>query len=173
MKHNDSQGRQRDIKGMTVTVRCNWTGWDPSHIALSAPPIEERVTIDGFLPSTSQRHPEPVVVPRYGREIAGADNDIPCISALPEKAQNTLLAVVTVDPGKAGRFEILLDQGPFSSEKGIEIPNPPLESLVRIVLEELPLQARIVIPLRPLTELTSHEEELLAGMKIHIAIEEP
>jgi hypothetical protein len=158
---------------MIVTVRGHVTGGDPFHIALSAPPIEGCVTIEGLLPPTSQGHPEPVVVPGYGGEIAGADNDIPWVSALPEKAQNTLLAVVAVDPDKAGRFEILLEQGPLASEKGVEIPDPSLESLVRVVLEEMPLKARFVVPLRPLTEFASHEEELLAGVQIHITIEEP
>src|SRR3984957_17546362 len=37
----------------------------------------------------------------------------------------------------------------------------------------MPLQARIVIPLRPLAELIPHEQKLLAGMAEHEPVQEP
>src|SRR6202166_1056306 len=39
--------------------------------------------------------------------------------------------------------------------------------------QQVPIQARIVIPLRPLAELITHEQELLAGMAEHEPVQEP
>ena len=37
----------------------------------------------------------------------------------------------------------------------------------------MPLEARIVVPLRPLAEFVAHEQKLLPGMAEHEAVEKP
>ena len=41
------------------------------------------------------------------------------------------------------------------------------------LLEEMPVEARLVVPLAPLPELSSHEEELLPRLRVHVAEEQP
>ena len=40
------------------------------------------------------------------------------------------------------------------------------------LLEEVPVEAAVEVPLPPLPELVSHEDELLAGVAPHVAVEE-
>ena len=38
---------------------------------------------------------------------------------------------------------------------------------------EMPFQAGVVVPFTPLSEFSTHEQHFLAGMPVHVAIEEP
>ena len=40
---------------------------------------------------------------------------------------------------------------------------------MRQILEEVPLEALLVGPLPPLTELTSHKQQLFTGLSVHVA----
>src|SRR4026207_1117768 len=53
----------------------------------------------------------------------------------------------------------------------IQVLHEALESLVPLEIAEMPLQAGVVVPLAPLSELPTHEQHLLARMCVHEAIE--
>src|SRR5437867_344325 len=53
----------------------------------------------------------------------------------------------------------------------VEVPYEPLESGMGWLLGELPIERPIVVPLSPLTEFGSHEQELFPGMSEQVAIE--
>jgi hypothetical protein len=41
------------------------------------------------------------------------------------------------------------------------------------VVEEVPVEARLVVPLLPLRQLAAHEQQLLARLRPHVAVEQP
>ena len=41
------------------------------------------------------------------------------------------------------------------------------------VLEQVPVEAAVVVPLAPLAELVAHEEQLLARLGVLVAVEQP
>src|SRR5437588_12828377 len=43
---------------------------------------------------------------------------------------------------------------------------------MRSTLEQMPVEARLVVPLAPLAKLPTHEEQFFAGLGIHIAQQE-
>ena len=53
----------------------------------------------------------------------------------------------------------------------VQVSCEPLEPRVPIEIAEMPLQAGVVVPLTPLSELSTHEQHFLAGMPIHEGIE--
>ncbi len=55
----------------------------------------------------------------------------------------------------------------------VQIGNHPLHSAVLGILQQIPLEAGVVVPFRTLPELAAHEEQLLAGMRRHIPIQQP
>src|SRR5690242_3333446 len=56
---------------------------------------------------------------------------------------------------------------------GVQVANPAAQTLMERLLEQVPVQAGVMVPLAPLAELAAHEEELLAGLRVHPAEEEP
>ena len=44
---------------------------------------------------------------------------------------------------------------------------------MRVVLEQVPVQASIVIPFGSLRELAAHEHQLLAWVRVHVRIQQP
>jgi hypothetical protein len=55
---------------------------------------------------------------------------------------------------------------------GVQVADPALDAAMRGVVEEMPVEARVVLPLAPLAELAAHEEELLPGLRPLVAEKE-
>lgn len=53
--------------------------------------------------------------------------------------------------------------------KSIELFNEILDLSMPIVVEEMPREGSVAIPLIPLTELRAHEEEFFSGLADEIA----
>jgi hypothetical protein len=83
------------------------------------------------------------------------------------------LGIAAVNPLKPGRIEVGFEERRLTSIQGVQITNPPQQSAVEGILQQVPFETDVVIPLRPLSNLPTHEEELLTGMAEHVAIEEP
>ena len=50
----------------------------------------------------------------------------------------------------------------------VEIFNIPLQSLMGLVLEEVPLKGLVVVPFPPLAKLTSHKQGFFTRLTVHI-----
>ena len=61
----------------------------------------------------------------------------------------------------------------FLTVKAIEIGDPSHQTPMRLHVQQVPIQARVMIPLPPLTKLTSHEDEFLPGLRKKIPEEHP
>ena len=83
------------------------------------------------------------------------------------------MRVVDIDPREASRVEIERVQCRLLPVELVQVRHPALHAGVRCVLEQMPVQARLVVPLAPLGDLRAHEQQLLAGLSIHVAIEQP
>jgi hypothetical protein len=80
---------------------------------------------------------------------------------------------VAVDPFEAEPIEIDLVQCRLAAIESIQIGHVPLHTLVRLPLQQVPLQRFVVVPLVPLTEIAAHEQQLLTGMRPHVTVREP
>ena len=77
-----------------------------------------------------------------------------------------------VDPLEALLREIQLVQGRTGPVDGVEVPDPLLEAAEVRLLQQLPLQRGVVVPLESLAELPPHEEQLFPGVRPHVAQQE-
>src|SRR6266850_1285614 len=55
----------------------------------------------------------------------------------------------------------------------VEITAPALHAGVQRILQHVPLEALLVLPLAPLAEFPAHEQQLLARMGPHVAEQQP
>src|SRR5690606_8666610 len=112
-------------------------------------------------PMTRVRHPDPIVVTRHRREVAGGDDSRCRRSRTPHQHHHALLGVAGVDPREAGWIAVQFMKRRVGAYEMIEIAYPALHALMPGVGQEMPVEALVVIPLAPLAELPSHEQQLL------------
>src|SRR4030095_97260 len=55
------------------------------------------------------------------------------------------------------------------TQRAVEIADPTGDSAVHGLLEQVPVETGLVVPLVPLPELTAHEEQLLPRMRPHVS----
>ncbi len=172
-EYYQDQGRQGDVDGLIFIVGRHRSRGRSVEVFLAAPPlpVERRVAVEHLFPETALGYAQTIVVLRYRGEVTGADHDILYTFTPPVKAEYALPGVGAVDPGKTRGIEVDLVEDRFLPQKGIEIANPALESGMKMILENGPLQLQFMVPFRPLAQFVPHEEKLLAGVGVHVAIE--
>src|SRR5258708_3183453 len=76
-------------------------------------------------------------------------------------------AVGGIDPGNTGALAIEPVQGWRRAIEPLEVAHQAVHPGVQWVVEALPVEPEIVVPLALLAEFAAHEQELLAGMRPH------
>src|SRR2546428_4796597 len=107
------------------------------------------------------------------RSVEHEDQVVGRILGLSDKRNRAPLPVVKVDPFKTGWLEVYFVQRTLALIEAIEVFDQSLQPLVRLVLKQMPIEARVVAPFAPLPELRTHEEQLLAGVPVHVSVKQP
>src|SRR5271165_7008947 len=130
-----------------------------------------RVTIQELAIEPWCRHAEAVALARHRREISHRQDEIAGIAGAADERNHALVYVVKVDPLKAFPTEIDLVKRRLLDVKLVECLDIRLNFPVVVVIKERPVELPVMITLAPLADLPSHEEQLLAGMGVHIHVE--
>ena len=77
--------------------------------------------------------------------------------------------IVVVHPFKTGRYEIELVQRWRGFIKLVQVAHQPLHAGMLRVVEQVPVQALVVVPFAHLRKFAAHEQQLFAGMAEHEA----
>ena len=85
----------------------------------------------------------------------------------------TEATVVGVDPGESTGIVVSSMKGRDGAVDVCEIRHQGANSPVPGVVEQVPVQGCVVAPFVVLAELPSHEEQLLAGHREHVRVEQP
>ena len=84
-----------------------------------------------------------------------------------------MAVVVAIDPLEAELVEVVPPEGRFCLVENVEVIHQPLDALVRLVVEQIPLEIAPHIPFSPLAEFHPHEDRLLAGVGPHVGEQRP
>ena len=107
------------------------------------------------------------------REIADHQKRLLRLLRLAGEHQHVLVGGNIIDPGKALRIVIQLVQGGMLPAEMVQrLYILPHVSMI-LVLQQIPLQAFLLVPLVEGGELLSHEQKLLARMHHHEAVGRP
>src|SRR5207249_11119343 len=139
---------------------------------MTTPPVVTGITVEHFAPHAFAWCPNPVVVTWHGREVADHQHERLRRLSLAQKADDTEVGIVAVDPGKAPRFTVAFIECRGLAVECVQILYPALQVSMRGIFEEMPVQTRLMVPLVPLTKLPTHEEEFFAGLGVHITQEQ-
>src|SRR3974377_309551 len=80
-------------------------------VLLSRPAKALPVTIKYFFIATGKRNPYTITMPYFRSKVASDDNGFASSRSLAREYNNTLIAVVTINPFKAAPFKVNLPQG--------------------------------------------------------------
>ena len=87
----------------------------------------------------------------------------------PQEREHRILRVVRLHPLDPARIPIERVQRPLRPIQVVELPDAQLHARVLLARRhQVPVEAGVVIPLRPRRDLHSHEEQLLPWLREHV-----
>jgi len=86
---------------------------------------------------------------------------------LTEEREDAVVGIVKIYPFKSSITIIVLRKSGIASIKEIEMLDQSPQAGVQGVLEQIPIDALVVIPFFPLANFASHELQLFAGVRVH------
>ena len=84
-----------------------------------------------------------------------------------------MLGIIVVDPLEPPRYKIELVQSGCGAVKLVEIAYQALNPSVQGVIQQMPIQALVVVPFTHLRKFAAHKHQLLARMAEHETIISP
>ena len=146
-----SQRGQREGKGIGHPVTRPRLSLEPSRIADVAATVYCRIAVQEFTIQAWQRDSHPVVGPGNRREVTDEDYEIIWILGLTQESYDRLVCIAEIYPPKPRPIKIYLMKRWFGPIESVQIARVVLKTPVGSKLEQVPLEARIVVPLPPLT----------------------
>jgi len=128
-----------------------------SRISHIASPVSRGIAVQEFAIIAFGRHADSIVVARNGGEVTQAYDLIILVLGSSKKDDHGMGRIAKVNVLEPGPVVIELVQCRFVAVEPVEVPHETLKSHVPCEIEEMPLQAGIVVPLMPLPELSAHE----------------
>ncbi len=80
---------------------------------------------------------------------------------------------MAIDPPKPCWIEVRFVQRRLGIQVPVERLHVAQQPRVRVVVEQVPVEAAVVVPFAPLPEFRAHEEQLLPGMAEHEPVQRP
>src|SRR5688572_15888178 len=166
-----AQRRQGQQQRVEPAVRGQRIRLYPTEIAHAAAAVDRGVAVEELAPVTAARNADGVVLARNRREVAHHQH-LGAVARLAQEADDARFDVASVYPFEAARGKVELVQRRLAAMDAVEVAYPALHARMLRVRAEVPVEAHIVVPLAPLRELAAHEQQLLAGMRPHVAVEQ-
>src|SRR6516225_3468970 len=143
---------------------------DTSIVAHIASAVDARVSVQNFFVPPFSRRSNSIEIPRNRSRIYHKQNGR-AVFCLANKAEHAVVGVVEINPFKTKVGVVVLPESGLALIHVIQVLYQFSQTVTEWILEQMPVEALIMVPFRPLAEFTSHEKELFAGMRIHPAIE--
>ena len=164
------QGHRQRVVEVAVE-RCG-RGFHASHIAVAGTAVFGRVAVENLLPVAAGFDAHVVIQTRDRREVADYRQEPPAGGVFAQEADDAVVGVVKIDPGKTVLVEIRLRQGRFIAVQVVQIAHPLAQTIVVWIFEQMPVETVLEVPFAMLAELTAHEQEFLARVGEHVAEEQ-
>src|SRR6202046_3642664 len=137
-------------------------------IALIAPTVHRRVAVEDFAIDARRWNTDAIAGAHDGREITYADQFAAAGRRNTHEGDYVLICVVRIDPLETRRLMIRFPQRGLGAIEAIEIANQVLQATMIALIEQIPIQARVMIPFAPLAKLAAHEKNFLPRPRPHV-----
>src|SRR5579864_4320775 len=156
---------------MEVAMRRERCGIDTSEVSLSTSTVFARIAVELLMPHSRPWNPDTIILAHHGGKVAHYQHRR-AGAVLAQERQDARLRIAVVHPLEALGREVELEQGRSPPVETVQVANPSLRPRVQRVLQDVPFQTLLVLPLAALPEFRPHEEQLLAGMSPHVAVQQ-
>src|SRR6201987_3110605 len=140
-----------------------------SLVAYVAPAVDARVSVQNFLVPPFSRRSNSIEIPRNRGRIYHKQNGR-AVFCLANKAEHAVVGVVEINPFETKIGVVVLPESRLALIQVIQVLYQFSQTVMEWILKQMPVEALIMVPFRPLAEFTSHEEQFFAGMRIHPGI---
>ncbi|MPM71876.1 hypothetical protein SDC9_118847 [bioreactor metagenome] len=149
-------------------------GLGGQRLGVQPPPAAELrpVGAEDLLVNPGQGQAHPVALAVDGRKVAGRHQKAP-LQIPAQKDDAVAVFIVRTDPFKALPRKVVFPQGPAPQVEGVGRPEEGVQLPVLFLLQQRPVQLALKMPFVYLTQLSPHEQQLLARMGQHIAVKHP
>ena len=128
-----------------------------AEVSLAVATVQRRVAIQHFPPETFLWDANTVVLPDDWRKIKHEEQFFAGISTAPQETYDAPLMIIAVDPCKTPGIEVQFKQRRLTAIKSVQVAHPASQFRVKGRIQQMPVEACVVIPFRPLAEFTAHE----------------
>src|SRR5690348_9487493 len=148
--------RERQSDRLIESVRGRGFRVDAAVVADVAAAVNRGVAVQELGVVTLLRHADAVLGARNRREVEHHDEVLAAVARVAHHRDDAVLVVVAVDPAEARGLEVDLMEGALRLVMPVEILYEAAQRRVRRIVEQMPIEAAIVVPLAPLAELAAH-----------------
>ena len=168
LQHDAAERRKRQLGRVGPPVELLRLGLDAPHVADAGAAVDLSVAVQDLAPAAAAGQPDAVAHAHDGREVRDERERAP-LAVAPYERYDARIPVRAVYPFEAlGRGVELPELGALAVEAAY-VCEPARDSRVARVVQLVPVEALVVVPLAALPELAAHKDELLAGMAEHPA----
>jgi len=151
---------------MRACLPRNRLGVPPTPIADVATSVDSSIGIQEFFVPTFPRCSYSVIVSGNRCGIHREEQSGTRLR-LTQEREDALVRVGKIYPFKSSITIIALRKGRVALVKEIEMLDQPSKAVMQGGLEQVPIDALVVIPFLPLANFASHEQQFLAGVRVH------
>src|ERR1700731_3186142 len=145
-------------------------GVHPTVVSYIAAAVDTSTGVEDLFVPTFAWCADTIEMSRDGGRIYHEHNDRAGFR-LAHKRQNTVVGIVKIDPLKAEITVVIFPKCRFGLIEIIEMLDQPSDAIVRRILQQMPINALVVIPFFPLADFATHKQQFFAPVRIHPSIE--
>ena len=160
---------QRHGQRVRSIVGRNGLSREAAEISKAGAAIHGRVAVQQFFPIAALWDTDAILQPWDWRKITDDGDVLLWCPAVSQETDDPGIHVLAVDPLEPSRVEIEFMQRRLCPVEMIQIGDPPFQPLMRLVLEQVPIDAVVVGPFAPLADFTTHENQFFCSLGVHIA----
>ena len=154
---------QRSTKSTVTVAALALAAFVTSFTAITAgqgaqaPPPPANTPPKPLVPVAAMGDADPVARPDDRCKVGDGEHRRGALVAAPQEGEHAVVAVIGFDPLEAGRFAVELMQRGHLAVDPVEVADQPLHAAMLGLVEQVPVQRMVVMPLRFLSELAAHE----------------
>src|SRR6266516_1337815 len=174
LQNNRRQWWQRQHNRVRTRLPVDGTARHRLAVEQAATAVAPGVAVEDLVVFAGLWHAETVAIARHRGKIARVDQCVLRICTEAHKRDDAIVRIMWIYPGEARTIVIENVQRRLALVKLIQVAHKVEKLRVTWIAgrrDQMPIEALLVVPLAPLSELAAHKEQLLARMPPHIAIE--
>ena len=137
------------------------------------PAVDLGVAVEDFPVVSAGGNADPVILAHDRREVTDHDDGVFGVLGPAQERDHAVFPVVQLEPFVPLPLEVDLVQSGLRLVERVQVAHQTEDALVIAPLEQVPVEAFVVVPFTPLRDLAPHEEQLLPRVAVHVAVKEP